>query len=235
MTLYETIFTRRQVRNYLNSPVPKDRLDHILAFVSEAEQLASQCTDFKLLPAAEVSANQGASHYLLAFCDNSPSAYANVGFMLQKADLYVQSMGLGSGYFMNIKPKSETERFCIALAIGRTDTPARTNESEFKRKPLNRISTEDNTVSRAVRLAPSSLNSQPWELKFEPGKVIVEDAGTGISRLILKKKLNKIDTGIAACHAVLALEHDGKTAISAIPKPNDGKFHIEITYKEKTK
>ena len=153
MTLYETIFTRRQVRNYLNSPVPKDRFDHILAFVSEAEQLASQCADFKLLPAAEVSANQGASHYLLAFCDNSPSAYANVGFMLQKADLYVQSMGLG----------------------------------------------------------------------------------TGISRLILKKKLNKIDAGIAACHAVLALEHDGKTAISAIPKSNDGKFHIEITYKEKTK
>ncbi len=37
MTLYETIFTRRQVRNYPNSPVPKDRLDHILAFVSEAD------------------------------------------------------------------------------------------------------------------------------------------------------------------------------------------------------
>ena len=102
MTLYETIFTRRQVRNYLNSPVPKERLDHILACAAEAEQLTGQHADFNLLPAAEVSANQGASHYLLTFCDSSPSAYANVGFLLQKVDLYVQSMGLGSGYFMNI-------------------------------------------------------------------------------------------------------------------------------------
>ena len=105
MALYETIFTRRQVRNYLNSPVPKDRLDHILACAAEAEQLTGQHADFKLLPAAEVSANQGASHYLLGFCDNSPAAYANVGFVLQKVDLCVQSMELGCGWFMNIKPK----------------------------------------------------------------------------------------------------------------------------------
>lgn len=59
MTLYETIFTRRQVRNFLNSPVPKDHLDHILACATEAEQLTGQHADFKLLPAAEVSANQG--------------------------------------------------------------------------------------------------------------------------------------------------------------------------------
>ena len=232
MTLYETIFTRRQVRNYLNSPVPEDCLSDILACVSESEQLSGQHADFKLLPAAEVSANQGASHYLLAFCDSSPSAYANVGFLLQKADLYIQSMGLGSGYFMNIKPKNELKRFCIALAIGKADTPARTNESEFKRKPLNRISKEDTAVSRAVRLAPSSLNSQPWELKFEPGKIIVEDAGTGISRLILKNKLNEIDIGIAARHAVLALEHNGNAIISAVPKSDGSKFRIEITYKE---
>ena len=70
MTLYETIFTRRQVRNYLNSPVPEDCLSGILACVSQSEQLSGQHADFKLLPAAEVSANQGASHYLLAFCDN---------------------------------------------------------------------------------------------------------------------------------------------------------------------
>ena len=87
MTLYETIFTRRQVRNFLNAPVPKDCLDHILACASKAEQLTGQHADFKLLPAAEVSANQGASHYLLGFCDNSPAAYANVGFVLQKVEI----------------------------------------------------------------------------------------------------------------------------------------------------
>ena len=36
MALYETIFTRRQVRNYLNSPVPKDRFDHIIIYSASA-------------------------------------------------------------------------------------------------------------------------------------------------------------------------------------------------------
>ncbi len=55
MTLYETIFTRRQVRNYLNSSVPKDRLDHILACAAEAEQLTgstliSSCSRLRKFP-----------------------------------------------------------------------------------------------------------------------------------------------------------------------------------------
>ena len=55
MTLYETIFTRRQVRNFLNSPVPKDRLDHILACAAEAEQLPdsmliSSCSRLRKFP-----------------------------------------------------------------------------------------------------------------------------------------------------------------------------------------
>lgn len=235
MTLYETIFIRRQVRNYRNSQVPEESLERILACVSETEQLTGQHADFKLLPAKEVAADQGASHYLLAYCDSSPAAFANVGFILQNIDLYVQNTGLGSGYFMNIKPKKDSARFCIALAIGKTDTPARISETEFKRKSLNHTSTEDNAVSRAVRLAPSSLNSQPWKLNFEPGKVILTDAGTGISRLILKNKLNKIDIGIAARHAVLALSHDGKKIISAVPKSDSNKFRIEITYRENAK
>ena len=230
MALYETIFTRRQVRNYLNSPVPKDRLDHILACATEAEQLTGQHADFKLLPAAEVSANQGASHYLLGFCDNSPPAYANVGFVLQKVDLCVQSMGLGCGWFMNIKPKKESERFCIALAIGNTDVPMRKSLDEFKRIAASEISGHDNPITQAVRLAPSSLNSQPWKLDFQNGKIIIHDTGRGIKRIILKNKLNKIDVGIAARHAVLALENEGNKVLSVTPVTDGKEFSIEISY-----
>ncbi len=230
MTLYETIFTRRQVRNYLNSPVPKDHLDHILACASGAEQLTGQHADFKLLPAPEVSANQGASHYLLAFCDSSPSAYANVGFVLQKVDLYVQSIGFGCGWFMNIKPKKESERFCIALAIGNTDVPMRKGIEEFKRIAAGEISRHNNPITQAVRLAPSSLNSQPWKLDFQNGKIIIHDAGHGMKRIILKNKLNKIDVGIAARHAVLALENEGNKVLSATPVTDGKKFSIEISY-----
>mgnify|MGYP007025229580 CR=1 FL=1 len=46
---------------YGGIPVLKDQLELILTCVSEADQLTGQHADFKLLPAAEVSANQGAS------------------------------------------------------------------------------------------------------------------------------------------------------------------------------
>lgn len=229
-TLYETIFTRRQVRNYLAGPIEDGILNGISKCAAEAEQLTGQHGEFKLVSAAEVSANHGASHFLLGYCDSTFAAYANVGFVLQKADLYAHSIGLGSGWFMDIKPISNAERFCIALAIGKTEIPMRKDETDFKRRPLVAICDKDNLTARAVRLAPSSLNSQPWKLEQMPGMAVIRDAGRGVSRLILKKKLNKIDIGIAARHAVLALEHQGKEIEAVIPKTENDSFYIEILY-----
>lgn len=229
-TLYETIFTRRQVRNYLAGPIEDGILNGLSKCATEAEQLTGQHGEFKLVSAAEVSANHGASHFLLGYCDSTFAAYANVGFVLQKVDLYVQSIGLGSGWFMDIKPINGAEQFCIALAIGKTDAPVRQNETEFKRKPLSAVCSEENKVVQAVRLAPSSLNSQPWRIELGNEKVLIKDAGRGFSRLILKNKLNKIDIGIAARHAVCALMQESKEIDSIIPITNGKEFYIEINY-----
>lgn len=229
-TLYETIFIRRQVRNYLGGSIGDGILNGISKCAAEAEQLTGQHGAFKLVSAAEVSANHGASHFLLGYCDSTFAAYANVGFVLQKVDLYVQSIGLGSGWFMDIKPIADAERFCIALAIGKADVPLRKDEAQFKRRPLTAICDRDSVTAQAVRLAPSSMNSQPWKLEQMPGMVVIRDVGRGVSRLILKNKLNKIDTGIAARHAVLALEHQGKEIEAVIPKTENDSFSIEILY-----
>ena len=230
-TLYETIFIRRQVRNYLGGSIEDSVLNDISKCVAEAEQLTGQHGGFKLVSAAEVSSNHGASYFLLGYCGSTFAAYANVGFVLQKVDLYVQSVGLGSGWFMDIKPVNDAEQFCIALAIGKTDAPVRQSETEFKRKPLSAICAEENSVVRAVRLAPSSLNSQPWKIEMESGKVLIKDVGRGISRLLLKNKLNKIDIGIAARHAVCALTQEGKNIEGITPITNGKEFYIEISYR----
>lgn len=229
MTQYETIFKRRQVRQYSQSPLEPSLLHSILDCAVSASQLAGQKAVVKLASADEVDGGQ-APHYLLSYCDASAEAYANVGYVLQAADLYIQSLGLGSGWFMSAKPKTDKERFCIALAFGGTDVPMRQSETEFKRVPAKEIPSADNAVVRAVRLAPSSLNSQPWKLEFETGKVIVCDAGRGMKRIILKNKLNKIDVGIAARHAALALEQEGKKLTAVTPATDGKNFRIEITY-----
>lgn len=229
MTLYETIYTRRQVRKFIASPLEKRMLDNVLIFVSETEQLAGQQAKFKIVSAEAVSGGS-APHYLLSYCEDNSAAYANVGYVLQKADLYIQSIGLGSGWFMGVQPKEKSDNHCITLAFGSTDIPLRNDADEFKRLSIDKISPIDNEVARAVRLAPSAMNSQPWKLEFADGKVIIKDFGRGVVRVMLRNKLNKIDIGIAARHAVIALEQEGKKVTGIIPKSSGKEFEIEISY-----
>lgn len=230
MTLYETISARRQVRKFNSTPLEQQTLDDILKVVREAEQLDGQQARFEIASANAITGGAVAPHYILSYCDHTNAGKANVGYVLQKADLYIQSLLLGSGWFMGPKPADSDKNFCIALAFGRTSIPMRESPDEFKRLPIEDISPSDNTVAQAVRLAPSSMNSQPWKLDFEDGKVIIHDSGRGLMRVVLRDKLNKIDTGIAARHAVTALEHDGKRIIAARANENGKAFQIEISY-----
>lgn len=231
MTLYDTIFTRRQVRRFTGTPLSETTLKNIAEYIQKADQISGQHVSLEIATAENMSASQGASHYLLSFCENSFESYANAGYVMQMADLYIQSLGLGSGWFMNAKPKEKNEKFCIALAFGETVEPFRKSADDFKRKQVNEICTFDNNIVQAVRLAPSSMNSQPWKLTFEEKKLIIEEAGKGISRIILKNKLNKIDVGIAARHAVTTIEHEGKSITQIMTDQADNKFKIKISYK----
>ena len=229
MTLHDTIFSRRAVRKYDMAPLDASVIADIQSFIDSMTQIDGQRAKFEIVEADKVN-NSIAPHYILAYCENSDSACANVGFCLQAADLYIQSIGLGSLWLGMAKPNSNDADYCIMLAFGASDVPFRKNESEYERVPLSKISSEDNGISRAVRLAPSAINTQPWKLEFEPGKVIVEYFGRGIMKLIVKKKLAKIDVGIATRHAVAALEHEGKTVQSVRPAADRKVFGIEVVY-----
>lgn len=230
MNLYEAIYARRQVRQFNNAPLGKQTLENILNYASETDQLSGQHARVEIASAEAVSGGGSAPHYLLSYCENSSTAYANAGYVLQKLDLYIQSIGFGCGWFMGPKPINNSDAFCIALAFGNTDTPMRKSADEFKRLPVQKISPIDNAVARAVRLSPSAINSQPWKLEFKDGKVIVKDYGRGLMRVILRNKLNKIDVGIATRHAVIALEQEGKKVTGIVPKTAGKEFEVEISY-----
>lgn len=230
MTLYEAISVRRQVRSFRPDPVDEAVLDEIRVCLRDAERLSGRQGQFEVVPAKAAGNSHGASWCVFSYCEEDPAAYANAGYVLQKADLWLQSLGLGCGWFMDLKPAQPDPRFCIGLAFGHTGEPLRAGEAQFKRRPLGEICTEENDVSRAVRLAPSSLNSQPWTVEFGDHAVLLREKGRGPARLILRGKLNKIDLGIAARHAALALEHQGKRVTQALPKAEGGKLGIVIRY-----
>ena len=230
MTLYETIFTRRAVRSYDMTALDSAELTEIQAFISATKQIDGQCVRLEIVTADKVKSDI-APHYILAYCTAEDRAYMNVGYVLQNVDLYLQGNGYGSLWLGMAKPSEPSNDFCIMLAFGKTNVPPRRDANEFKRLPMGEISNSDNDVAQAARLAPSAMNSQPWKLDFAEGKVTIHYFGRGITQLVLKNKLSKIDLGIVTRHIEIALLNEGKTVQRITPLTDKRGFAIEVVYK----
>lgn len=229
MTLYETIFKRRSVRTYEDSAISDEVLTKIKTYLSEIKQLDGQQARFEVVESKDIGINK-APYCIMAFCEDTPKAYINVGFCLQEMDLFIQSINLGSFWFGMAKPKEKKEDFVILLAFGKTDVPFRKSQEEFKRLEVDKISNVDNAAAKAARLAPSAVNSQPWQFRFESDKVLINYFGRGLLKAVLKKKFSKIDIGIAAKHMELALESEGKKIKSIVPNSDKDNFGVCISY-----
>ncbi|GHU51157.1 nitroreductase [Clostridia bacterium] len=230
MSLYETIFTRRSVRQYDQSPLTEAELAEVEAVLNSIKQLPGQTGRFVLVNADQLKGTS-APHAILTHCEDTALAMCNLGYVLASLDLQLQASGLGSIIMGMAKPLKPAPDYRILLAFGKTDVPFRKGESDFKRKPVLEISNEDNAVARAARLAPSAVNFQPWKLNFSQGNVTVQSNGRGIGKL-LTGKMQKIDFGIILKYVELALAHEGKTVRSITPKENGRDFSAEVAYGE---
>jgi hypothetical protein len=221
MTLYETIFTRRSVRQYDETPLDTASLGEIERYVTGAGQLAGQSARFELAGAEKLKGGL-APHAILAFADDGDASLVNIGYTLQGVDLWLQANGYGSVWCGMAAPKEPGSGYRILLGFGKTHAPPRAGESDFKRKKLSDISETDNAIARAARLAPSAVNLQPWRLSFLEGKVVISANVRGVGR-VLPGRLYLFDLGIITKHVEIALTHEGKTVTS-----------IEVTGKGKS-
>jgi nitroreductase len=210
--LYKTIFTRRSVRSFDRLPLGSEVLGVLQHFILTVNQLDGADAQFEIVDSAEVT-DKRAPHYVLAYCKATTAEFVNVGYALQKIDLYLQSMGFGTLWIGQEKPKDATKQkdFCIMLGFGSTEVPMRRNPNDFKRLYVDEISNKNCAIAHAARLAPSAMNSQPWMLDFheEEHVIVVNYVGRGEMKAALKKKESKIDLGIVTRHIELALRNDG--------------------------
>jgi hypothetical protein len=200
-------------------------LEELDAHIEGLKELKGQEATFDVVPGKK------APFAVLSYCKDGTAEYINVGYCMQDIDLFIQSKGLGSLWYGTKNPtQNGKDGHCITMAFGNTDVPFRTSEKEFKRLNVDEISNVDNIVARAVRLAPSARNTQPWQLTFDEKGLLIGYHGRGLLRVALKKKLSKIDMGIATKCAELALIKEGKE-IKDISIIDDGKdFAVRISY-----
>ncbi|MCM1028458.1 MAG: nitroreductase family protein [Pseudoflavonifractor sp.] len=170
---------------------------------------------------------KGATDYLLMATGPDDASLLSAGFLMEQVVLEATRLGLGtcwiggtfrgSSFDAEAWPQGESLRI-----ISPIDPPAKPRLMERmmrsvvrsnRRKPFDTLffskgmtsplpsSSELTRSLMMMRLAPSSVNSQPWRAFVSDGKVTFCSAGKG--------PLSLIDMGIGLCHFALAERYDG--------------------------
>jgi hypothetical protein len=228
MTLYETIFVRRSVRHYDETPLDVTTLSRIQGYLDGAKQLPEQSASFEIVTRDKLKGGL-APHAILAYGQDSEGAYVNIGYTLQGVDLWLQSEGFGSVWSGMATPLEKNPDYRILLGFGKTNVPLRASENDFKRKKVTEMSNKDNAIARAARLAPSAVNLQPWLLTFSEGQIEARVNVRGVGR-VLPGKLWLFDMGIVIKHIELALTHEDKAVKSITFKGSGRHLAALISY-----
>lgn len=220
MTLYETIFARRSVRQYDETPLDDAALTGVQGHLDSLVQLPGQSARFEIVGREKLKGGV-APYAILAFAANNDAACVNIGYSLQGVDLWLQGSGIGSVWCGMAVPLEKNPECRILLGFGPTSVPMRSGEQDFKRKAIKDISDTDNAIVRAARLAPSAVNFQPWFLTVADTQVEARVNVRGMGR-VLPGKMWLFDIGIVLKHIEVALEHEGK-AVTGISVNGSGK------------
>lgn len=216
MDLYTLINKRRSCRSYTGQPFTKQQLTAINTAIKKFKPLYPD-VELKWRYADDMKGpfKVDAPYYLIISGQGKKGERENAGFIFQQFMLWLTSRGIGSVWLGGAKDvdRNLAGNDIVAIAFGEPEGAIHRVESEFKRKPIEKITNSpDDPCMKAVRLAPSGLNLQPWYFEKRGERVLVY-------RQILKPpinlfyKLTEVDLGIALCHYALACEQLGKPFI----------------------
>lgn len=218
MQLYDNIFIRKSTRKFRPDALPSDQLARITEFMQKAKPLFPQIrTSAEIVGSSDVKGmvSAKAPHYLVFYSGQEEGFLLNAGFLMQQADLFLCSLGLGScwlGMAKTALPAKNGMEYVIMLAFGNTqDSPRRENIADFKRRALSEIASGPDDRLEAVRLAPSATNSQPWYFTCQEDCLYVYRKKLGALKAAMYNTMNQIDMGIALCHLWLASEKQGRS------------------------
>lgn len=222
MNLYEGIFERQSIRHYRMESLDTKTINNILNYASHLENLSENMrTGFRVVTWQNVkkhlvgTLHVKAPYYLVLFSERTEESMLNAGYLLGQIDLYMVSRGLGTCFFNGARFLCSSENGLEPLMAVGFGKPERQYYRSFKR--TNRlllseicavkeeISEEEKCIVEAARLAPSSLNNQPWRFVLYNGRI----------HLFCKKnklpvpgmqKLHFLDTGIALAYLAVGAE-----------------------------
>ncbi len=221
-------------------PLEQKLLDNILNFANHLESLTpEQKVKFEIIKYVEEKHNLvenlkggNAPYYLVIYARRTEDYLINAGYLLEQIVLYMTTKGLGTCYLGMKKLKSTGElEPVIAVAFGKPKKDFYEEEREPHRKPVHELFcyktevTEDvKEIVKAGRMAPSSMNSQPWRFVVYDNRIHLFCRKEKLIPEVMKK-MHGIDMGIALAHLTVAAEEFWYSPqVTKLPNISEQKF-----------
>ncbi|MDD3340184.1 MAG: nitroreductase family protein [Lachnospiraceae bacterium] len=222
MNVYEAIFVRKSVRNYIMEAVNPQILEDIGNYYREIPALFSGVeTELGIVDNTKKQQKLHglfgikAPYYLAIYSEEKDKYLMNAGYILQQLSLYLTARGLGSCYMGGAVVKGTQEqrgnkRLVIMMAFGKAKGTVTRKQIEAKRMPIKELCVYKETprqwirqILEAGRLAPSSMNTQPWRFVVFDNRVHVFSKKHSTDRL---KKWDELNFGILFAHIMIVAE-----------------------------
>ena len=223
MNIFEAMFNRRSVRKYQMKPLSADVLGKIRRMIENVSVLDESCrVEFEILEnfgkksQAKGLIKAEAPYYLLVYCEDTPSAYRNAGYMAEQLVLYMTAKEIGTCYLGSAKagPKEKNglKQFLV-IAFGPAEGTLYRDMEEAHRQPLAHLCTYKDEpgeylkkILKAARMAPSSLNNQPWRFIVYADRVYVFMKKEAVPQPKFFISMRHFDMGIMLSHIMIAAE-----------------------------
>lgn len=222
MNNYEAIFARKSVRKYNMKSLTPEVLQQIENYCQDVPYLFGDMeAEFRILPYSDhvVSAvspfTVKAPYYLVIYMKPQARACMTAGYILQQISLYLVTMGLGScfigGHILKKKYQSlgEKEQILI-LAFGEAKEEVTRKPVDAKRRSLEELCVYKEVprqwmkqLLEAARMAPSSMNSQPWRFVVYDNRIHI----FSVKKIYEKhNRLDEINFGILFANMMTVAE-----------------------------
>ena len=239
MELAQLISRRKSTRSFSMEPVAETELQQIRDFIAGCRPLVPGIrvrAEIIGIDSVRCILPWKTPHYVAIFTEDTPLALENVGFLFQQVELFIQSLGLGTCWLGmgKLDPRGSSApqeadglQFAMMIAFGRPKgTLFRSSAAEFRRKALHEISDRPDPRLEPARLAPSSVNSQPWFFIHDGDDIHALCALQGILSKSVLGKMNRIDMGIALAHLYLSHPESFRFFSAAQPPVKKGYSYI---------
>lgn len=222
MNLYEAISCRKSIRKYKKNQVSDKILEQIKRFLNSIAPLEGEIqTETEIIDNTRGAAvlkgiwKVEAPYYLVFFSEEKKGYERNVGYLAEQIVLYLTTKGLGTCYLGGSKVvniQRDGLKQVIVIAFGYADGILYREAALAKRLSLKELcvfreGVEEpmKTILKAARLAPSSLNSQPWRFLVYPDKIYLF-ACKDLFPITSLSSMREINIGITLSHIMIASE-----------------------------